>query len=239
MSGVPPLAQRVEALPWEQLERDLWLFGAAKTPPLLTPQECEEVRSLYREEERFRKTVVMARHNFGEGEYRYFAYPLPPLVQALRETLYGHLAPVASAWAQALRENTAYPATLEGFLARCRSAGQHLPTPLLLTYGAGGWNALHQDLYGDIAFPLQVTCFLSRPDTEYQGGEFLLVEQRPRAQSRGEAFVTAQGELVIFATRYRPLRGVRGYLRAALRHGVGRVRSGARWTLGIVFHDAR
>ena len=239
MSSVPPLAQRVDALPWEQLERDLWSFGAAKTPPLLTPQECEEVRSLYGEEERFRKTVVMARHNFGEGEYRYFAYPLPALVQALRETLYRHLAPIANAWVQALREDAAYPAMLEGFLARCRSAGQPLPTPLLLTYGAGGWNALHQDLYGDIAFPLQATCFLSRPDTEYQGGEFLLVEQRPRAQSRGEAFVTAQGELVIFATRYRPLRGARGYLRATLRHGVGRVRSGTRWTLGIIFHDAR
>ncbi|MDE2573498.1 MAG: 2OG-Fe(II) oxygenase [bacterium] len=230
---------RIAALPWAEIERDLWTDGAAKTPPLLTAEECAQLRELYEQPERFRSTVVMARHNFGEGEYRYFAYPLPPLVQTLREQFYAFLVPIANAWAQALEGRACYPAALAEYLRQCHAAGQSRPTPLMLTYGAGGWNALHQDLYGALLFPLQLTCFLSRPGIDYDGGEFMLVEQRPRAQSRGLTFVTAQGEIVIFATRQHPLRGARGYYRATLRHGVSRVRSGNRLTLGVIFHDAR
>jgi len=238
MKLLQTIEQRVEALAWEALERELWSFGAAKAP-LLTGAECEELRRLYDQPSHFRSTVVMARHNFGEGEYRYFAYPLPPLVANLRKALYRKLASIANAWNEALRERTTFPSTLEAYLEQCHLAGQTKATPLMLTYGAGGWNALHQDLYGELVFPLQVTCFLSRPGVEYEGGEFLLVENRPRAQSRGEAFVMEQGEIVIFATRFRPMRAARGYSRAALRHGVSRVRRGSRMTLGIIFHDAR
>jgi hypothetical protein len=181
----------------------------------------------------------MEQHRFGAGEYKYFARPLPPLVEWLRQRLYVPLAETANRWTEALGDRSRFPASLEEFLARCSAAGQKEPTPLLLRYEAGGYNCLHQDLYGDVAFPLQVAVMLSEPGRDYEGGEFLLVEQRRRAQSAGEAIVAAQGEMVIFPNRYRPVRGSRGYCRVNVRHGVSRVRSGRRLTLGLIFHDAR
>jgi uncharacterized protein len=233
------VAGRIEALDWNTLERELWDFGYAKTPPVLTPAECAELVALYPDEPRFRSRVEMARYRFGLGDYKYFAHPLPSVVTDLRVATYPRLAAIANRWSEALGVATRYPPGLDEFLAFCATRGQTKPTPLLLHYEAGGYNCLHQDLYGDVVFPLQLTCFLSRSGVDYEGGEFLLVEQRPRAQSRGEAIDPAQGELVIFATRYRPLKGARGWHRAALRHGVSTVRRGTRYTLGVIFHDAR
>jgi len=180
----------------------------------------------------------MARHRFGVGEYRYFAAPLPPLVQELRGRVYPRVAPIAQGWSGALGEDRRFPSTLAGFLSLCRRAGQTRPTPLLLRYEAGGYNCLHRDLYGKIAFPIQMTVFLSRPGRDYEGGAFLLVEQRPRQQSRGEALLPAQGDGVLFATADRPVAGSRGYFRAGMRHGVARITRGERYTLGVIFHDA-
>jgi hypothetical protein len=194
---------------------------------------------LYDAEHLFRSRIDMKRFRFGEGEYKYFAYPLPPLVHALRESLYPRLAVIANAWAKATGQPEHFPSTHEQLLAFCRRNGQTKPTPLLLRYAAGDYNCLHQDLYGAVAFPLQLTAFLSRPGRDYSGGEFLLVEQRPRAQSRGEALAPEQGEIVIFATRHRPVEGSRGYHRVTMRHGVSTVRSGSRLTLGVIFHDAQ
>jgi hypothetical protein len=232
------IENRVQMLDWKAMERALWNVGYAKTPPVLTPHECAELIALYTDQTRFRRRVDMARHRFGIGDYQYFAEPLPPLVQRLRLSTYPPLAAVANRWMEALRQPQRYPADLPRFLAVCQEHGQTKPTPLLLRYEAGGYNCLHQDLYGEIAFPLQLTCFLSQPDRDYTGGEFLLVEQRPRAQSRGEAVVTEQGEIIIFATRDRPVVGSRGYYRLHMRHGVSRVRSGQRYALGIIFHNA-
>jgi uncharacterized protein len=229
---------RLRRLDWKTIEQALWDLGYAKTPPVLTPDECDELIGMYTDQRRFRRHIDMARHRFGVGEYRYFAEPLPPLVQSLRLTAYSPLATVANRWMEALRLPQRYPADLPSLLALCQEHGQTKPTPLLLRYEAGGYNCLHQDLYGDIAFPLQLTCFLSRRDIDYTGGEFLLVEQRPRAQSRGEAIATEQGEIIIFATRYRPAAGSRGYHRVNIRHGVSRVRSGLRYALGVIFHNA-
>ncbi len=220
-------------------ERSLNTTCWAKTPRLLAPSECAELIRLWEDEDRFRARIEMARYRFGEGAYKYFQYPLPELVAELRALLYPPLAAIANRWQEALGERERYPERLEEYLTRCHRAGQTRPTPLLLRYEAGGYNCLHQDLYGDLAFPLQVTCFLSRPDQDYTGGEFLLVEQRPRAQSRGEAIRGEQGEAVIFPTRYRPVRGARGHYRVVMRHGVSTVRSGERCTLGVIFHDAR
>ena len=181
----------------------------------------------------------MARYKFGVGEYRYFAAPLPPLVEALRHHAYPPLAAIANQWEAAFASAVVHPLTLDGLLGLCRRRGQTKPTPLLLHYEAGGYNCLHQDLYGDVVFPLQLTCFLSRRDVDYTGGDLLLVEQRPRAQSRGEAIATEQGEIVIFTTRYRPVMGARGHYRAAMRHGVSRLTRGERYTLGVIFHDAK
>jgi hypothetical protein len=233
------LAGRIAALDWDEIERQLWEFGYAKTPPVLTPAECAELIALYPDDSRFRSRVDMARYRFGVGDYKYFAHPLPSLVAALRVSAYPHLAAIANRWSEALGAPAAYPDDLDGLLARCAAHGQTRPTPLLLHYEAGGYNCLHQDLYGEIVFPLQLTGFLSRRGVDYEGGDFLLVEQRPRAQSRGESIATEQGELVIFTTRERPARGARGWLRAAMRHGVSRVRSGTRYTLGVIFHDAK
>jgi uncharacterized protein len=180
----------------------------------------------------------MARYRFGEGEYQYFAEPLPALVQDLRHDAYPPLAGIANRWMEALGASERYPLDLSGLLARCRAQGQTKPTPLLLRYETGGYNCLHQDIYGDVVFPLQLTCFLSQQGSEYTGGEFLLLEQRPRAQSRGEVVTPAQGEILVFATRYRPVAGARGYYRVNMRHGVSRVKSGVRYTLGIIFHNA-
>ena len=227
------IAARAAALPWARVAEELDAQGVAPLGPLLTPAECAALVALYTDESRFRSRIVMARHGFGRGEYQYFASPLPPLVAALRRALYAPLAPVASRW-----EETKYPPTLDAFTAQCHSAGQTRPTPLLLRYGPGDYNCLHQDLYGAIAFPLQVVVLLSAPGRDFTGGEFVLTEQRPRMQSRVEVVPLAQGEAAVFAVNRRPVRGTRGTYRVTMRHGVSRIRSGERYTLGIIFHDA-
>ncbi len=233
------LKKRIENLDWPTLEQSLWDRGYAKTPSLLTPAECNKLIALYGKDEKFRSRTDMARYRFGVGEYKYFADPLPPLVQQLREQMYPRLAPIANRWMEALRISEQYPPTLTDFLAYCREHGQTRPTPLLLYYEAEGYNCMHQDLYGAVAFPLQLTFFLSCREEDYTGGEFLLVEQRPRAQSRGEAITTGQGEMLIFTTRYRPALGKRGYHRVQVRHGVSTITSGSRFTLGVIFHNAK
>ena len=216
------------------LDRD----GYAVLPGLLAADECRDLVSLYDDRDRFRSRVVMARHGFGEGEYKYLAYPLPPVVEALRRGLYPRLAPVANRWAEQLRLKPNFPDTLDAYLARCHDAGQLRPTPLILKYGPGDYNCLHQDLYGELVFPLQATVLLSRPGEDFAGGEFLLVEQRPRRQSKGEVVPLARGDAVVFPVNHRPVAGARGFYRVTMRHGVSRLRSGARFTLGVIFHDA-
>jgi hypothetical protein len=235
-------AERLRGVDWGGVEAALWESGCARLPVVLTPQECDALVALYDDETRFRKRIDMERHRFGAGEYQYFARPLPPLVQALRTHAYPPLAAVANRWQGALRHAgraAPFPADLDRFLRRCARRGQTQPTPLLLRYEAGGFNCLHQDLYGEIAFPLQMTFLLSRPAADFEGGEMLFVEQRPREQSRGTAVALRQGQGVVFATRERPVRGTRGFRRAVMRHGVSRVTSGLRYTLGVIFHDAR
>jgi hypothetical protein len=226
-------------LDWHALAAALDERGHAVTPRMLPARECAALAALYDDERRFRSRVVMERHRFGVGEYKYFTRPLPPLVESLRSRLYPHLAAIANRWMEELRGPQRFPPSLEAFLAVCAKAGQTQPTPLLLRYEAGGYNCLHQDLYGDVAFPLQVAVMLSRPGHDYEGGEFLLVEQRPRSQSAGEAVLVGPGEMVIFPNRFRPVRGSRGFYRVNVRHGVSRIRSGRRLTLGLIFHDAR
>jgi hypothetical protein len=233
------IPERLERLDWPAIEQGLWECGYAKTPPILTPDECAGLVGLYPEDSRFRSRIDMAQYQFGIGEYKYFADPLPPLVRALRTHAYPPLAAIANRWMKALSIPARFPSDLPGLLARCREHGQTRPTPLLLYYEMGGYNCLHQDLYGEVVFPLQLACFLSRPGVDYTGGEFLLVEQRPRAQSRGEAITPAQGEIIIFTTRYRPVIGKRGYYRVQMRHGVSRLTSGTRYTLGVIFHNAK
>ena len=213
--------------------------GFALLPGLVAPADCRALAARWDEPELFRKCVVMAQHGFGRGEYRYLGYPLPLLVQSLRESLYRELAPVANRWREALRLPGGFPDLLERYLEKCHASGQTRPTPLLLRYEAGDYNCLHQDLYGDEVFPLQATVLLSEPGRDFSGGEFLLVEQRPRAQSRGEVVPLSQGDAVVFAVRERPRRGARGCQRVQQRHGVSRVRSGLRFALGLIFHDAR
>ncbi len=229
--------QRIQSLDWTGLGKELDERGYAQTPALLAPQECADLISLY-DVGAFRKHVDMGRHAYGEGEYKYFDHPLPGLVTELRTGLYSPLAQVANRWAEALGDEERFPAKHQELLAHCHEQGQGKPTPLLLRYEEGGFNCLHQDLYGAVAFPLQVVFLLSRRGDDFTGGEFLLVEQRPRAQSRGEAITLEQGEAVIFATRHRPVARTRGWSRNHVRHGVSRVRSGRRFTLGIIFHDA-
>jgi len=212
--------------------------GYATLPALLGPGECRALAALYTDEAAFRSRVVMQRHGFGRGEYKYLRYPLPALVEELRRALYPLLVPVANRWREALRQEGRFPASLDDFLAECHAAGQTRPTPLILSYAAGDYNCLHQDLYGALVFPLQLTVLLSDP-TDFAGGEFLLVEQRPRLQSKGEVVPLRQGEAVVFAVHHRPVRGARGFYRVNQRHGVSRLRSGERTTLGIIFHDAR
>jgi hypothetical protein len=211
--------------------------GVARTPPLLTPEQCADVTAMFDEDERFRSTVVMARHAFGEGSYRYFADPLPPLVQELREQLYPPLARIANRWAGRLGERT-FPTGLDALLAECAAAGQHKPTPLVLRYGPGGYNCLHQDVYGELTFPLQFLVMLSRPDEDFTGGESVFVEQRPRQQSRPIVLRPGQGEAVVFPVHHRPRHGARGFHRVQMRHGVSAVHSGSRHVLGIIFHNA-
>jgi hypothetical protein len=229
---------RIAALDWSGIEHHLDDRGYALTPPLLTPAECGALILLYDDNRRFRSRVDMARYRFGVGEYKYFAAPLPPLVGAIRLHAYRRLAPIANRWMEAVGDVERFPPTLAAFLAHCARQGQKRPTPLLLRYEPGGYNCLHQDLYGAVAFPIQLTFGLSRPGIDYTGGESLLVEQRPRAQSRGEVIVLPQGAALVFPTRYRPIRGSRGWYRATVRHGVSRLHTGKRLTLGVIFHDA-
>lgn len=227
------------ALDWPRIETDLATRGCATTGVIFSPEECNALAALYDEPDRFRSRVVMQRHGFGQGEYQYFANPPPPVVASWRSALYQRLAPLANAWAAAMGQPADYPPDHAAYLARCHAAGQLRPTPLLLRYGEGDYNCLHQDLYGDLQFPLQLTVLLSRPGEDFTGGEFVLTEQRPRMQSRAEVVALAQGEAVIFAVNQRPVAGTRGSYRVTMRHGVSRVRSGRRHTLGIIFHDAR
>lgn len=241
MTLVEGIRRRVAALAWPTLEAGLDVDGYARIPGLLTAAECRSLAGLYDAETRFRTTISLERYGFGQGEYKYFAYPLPALVAALRESLYPQLAAIANRWLALRRVPSPqpFPRSLRAFLARCRAEGQTRPTPLLLRYTAGGYNRLHQDLYGDVAFPLQVTCLLSRPVHDFSGGEFLLIEQRARMQSRGEAIALRAGEGIVFATRERPVASTRGFSTAHMRHGVSRVHAGERTTLGLIFHDAR
>lgn len=220
------------------LDDDLASRGAAILPALLSRQDCRRLRAVYDESARFRGTILMARHGFGRGEYRYFAYPLPGVVEELRASLYELLAPIANRWAVELGTPQRYPAELAEFLAACSEAGQRRPTPLLLRYRAGDYNCLHQDRYGALVFPLQVAILLSSPGEEFRGGELVLVEQRPRMQSRAEVVALGQGDAVAFAVHGRPVRGPRGFYRAQMRHGVSRLTWGERTTLGVIFHDA-
>jgi hypothetical protein len=231
-------AQRVAAADWDAVARELDEYGCAPLPRLLTPAECARIAGLYDHPEHFRATIDMARHRFGAGEYRYFAAPFPEPVDALRHALYPRLLPVARDWHTRLGRPPEWPDTLDEWLDICHAAGQTRPTPILLRYETGGWNALHRDLYGDKVFPLQVVVNLSDPGADHTGGEFLLVEQRPRAQSRGTAVLIPQGHGLVFTTRDRPVASARGWSAAPVRHGVSAIRSGRRYTLGLVFHDA-
>jgi uncharacterized protein len=231
-------AARVDAADWAALADEVDAFGCAVTPPLLTARECGQIASLYEDAGRFRSTVDMARHRFGSGEYRYFGHPLPGLVRELRAALYPRLLPIARDWAARLGRPAPWPDSLDEWLEMCHAAGQTRPTPILLRYGAGDWNALHRDLYGDLVFPLQVVIGLDEQGRDYTGGEFLLVEQRPRAQSRGTVSVLRRGHGLVFTTRDRPVRSARGWSASPVRHGVSTIRSGRRHTLGLVFHDA-
>ena len=230
-----------EAVDWAGVDGSLDTQGFAPLPVILEPSECDLLAALYSEDARFRSRIDMSRFRFGVGEYKYFAAPLPALVQSLRETLYARLAPASNRWQVRLKPDTTdiFPASLDAFLAQCHDAGQTRPTPLLLSYAAGGYNCLHQDLYGEIAFPLQLVVMLGQPGDDWDGGEFILVENVPRAQSRAEVITAPQGHGIVFTTRYRPVKGSRGWYRVTMRHGVSRVRRGTRYTLGIIYHDAK
>ena len=240
IGSVPPneLVGRVAAIEWPEVEADLDAQGAAVIKGLLAPVDCYELSSLYQRDDLFRARVVMARHGFGRGEYRYFDYPLPPLIGVLRESLYAHLAPVANRWYDAMGMTARFPDRHSDFIDRCHAAGQEKPTPLLLQYGAGDYNCLHQDLYGEHVFPLQVAVLLEEPGRDFRGGEFVLVEQRPRMQTRAQVVDLRQGDAVVFAVHHRPVCGTRGFYRVNVRHGVSEMRAGHRHTLGIIFHDA-
>jgi len=233
------VAARVDRLLTAEIATELETQGCSVVAGLLTGDECAAIAALYEDDAVFRSRVVMARHGFGRGEYRYFAYPLPDPVAALRSALYARLAPVANAWSEALGSAVRYPREHEEFLARCHDAGQCRPTPLLLSYQAGDYNCLHQDLYGEHVFPIQVAILLSEPERDFTGGEFVLTEQRPRMQSRARVVPLAKGDAVAFAVHHRPVRGTRGFYRVNVRHGVSELRSGRRRTLGVIFHDAR
>ena len=232
------IAERSQALDWGRVAQDLDARGSAVLLGLLRPEECRALAQLYPMDSLFRSRIVMGRHGFGRGEYQYFSYPLPDVIAALRTDLYPRLAPIANRWNEAMGIDVRYPAEHAGFIARCHEAGQRKPTPLLLQYGVDDYNCLHQDLYGEHVFPLQVAVLLSEPDRDFTGGEFVMTEQRPRMQSRAEVLPLRQGDAVVFAVHHRPVQGTRGMYRVNLRHGVSRIRSGHRHTLGIIFHDA-
>ncbi|MBX8692088.1 proline hydroxylase [Mycobacterium sp. 20091114027_K0903767] len=238
MSGANPWQRRVDATDWGGISDELDNTGCAVTGPLLNPEEAADIVALYPDEARFRSTIDMGRYRFGEGQYRYFRQPYPPAVTALKRALYPHLLPIARTWWARLGRDAPWPDDFDDWLRMCHAAGQTKTTAILLKYGAGDWNALHRDLYGELIFPLQVVVNLTEPEVDYTGGEFLLYEQRPRAQSRGTATVIPHGHGLVFTTRDRPTKSVRGWSAAPIRHGVSTVRSGTRFTLGLVFHDA-
>jgi hypothetical protein len=229
----------VAALDWAAISRALDELGSSATGPVLSPKDCKAIADLYDDDRRFRSTIDMARFRFGQGQYRYFDRPVPKLVAELRAAFWPHLLPIARAWAERLRQPAPWPDSFEDWMEQCHDAGQTRPTPLLLRYGPGDWNALHRDLYGDLVFPLQVVIGLDRPGVDYTGGEFITLEQRPRAQSRGTTSVIDQGHGLVFTTRERPVPRQRGWSAAPMRHGVSVLRSGRRHTLGLVFHDAK
>ena len=233
------IKKRVSAIRWEQVSHDLDAQGNAIIGRLLAPEECETLAALYSHDQLFRSRIVMARHGFGRGEYKYFAYPLPDIVMDLRTAIYPHLVPVANRWNHLMNISVRYPERHADFLDRCHQAGQIKPTPLLLRYGSDDYNCLHQDLYGEHVFPLQLTILLAEPQKDFTGGEFVMTEQRPRMQSRPMVVPLRQGDGVLFAAHHRPMQGTRGYYRVNLRHGVSRVLSGHRHTLGVIFHDAQ
>jgi len=232
-------AERLAQIDWRSVERELNETGAAVLERVLTPTECRDIAALYDGGGTFRSHIVMARHGFGKGEYKYFSYPLPLVIGSLRTALYPHLVPVANAWNERMGIATRYPDAHRDFLALCHSQGQTRPTPLLLRYETGDYNCLHQDLYGDLAFPLQAAILLAQPGKDFTGGEFVMTEQRPRMQSRAEVIPLSQGDAVVFAVHHRPMKGTRGTYRVNLRHGMSRLRSGRRHTLGVIFHDAK
>jgi hypothetical protein len=234
-----PLAERVAGYDWDGIGAELNAYGCAVLPNLLTTTECRGIAALYPAEKHFRSHIHMARHGFGKGEYRYFKYPLPAPIGELRTALYGRIVPFANAWNERMKVAVRYPAQHGEYLKACHAAGQVRPTPLLLQYAAGDYNCLHQDLYGELAFPLQVAILLSAPGRNFTGGEFVLTERRPRMQSRVEVVPLSQGDGVLFAVHDRPVQGTKGVYRVDLRHGVSRVRTGERHTLGIIFHDAK
>jgi uncharacterized protein len=234
-----PIEKRVMAIRWEQVSHELDAQGNAVIERLLTMEECRTLVELYAHDELFRSRVVMEQHGFGRGEYKYFSYPLPEIVMGLRTAIYPHLVPIADRWNRAMNGAICYPERHKDFLDRCHRAGQVKPTPLLLQYGPGDYNCLHQDLYGEQVFPLQLTILLSASPKDFAGGEFVMTEQRPRMQSRPMVVPLRQGDGVLFAVHHRPMQGTRGNYRVTLKHGVSRIRSGHRYTLGVIFHDAR
>jgi hypothetical protein len=235
----PDIAPRVDAIDWAQAESELDTQGCAVLKSLLSPDQCRALAALYPDDAHFRSRIVMGSHGFGRGEYKYFAYPLPEVIAGLRPALYARLQGIANRWNEAMGIDIRYPQEHDAFLKRCHAAGQTRPTPLLLQYEAGDYNCLHQDLYGEHVFPLQVAILLSEPGRDFAGGEFVLTEQRPRMQSRAEVVPLLQGDAVAFAVHHRPVQGTRGTYRVNLRHGVSRVRSGQRHTAGVIFHDAK
>jgi len=238
-SDPSPVFERVNGFDWDRVGRELDAQGNAVLEGLISPDECRTLAGLYGRDELFRSRIVMARHGFGRGEYKYFAYPLPDLIAGLRAEVYPRLVPIANRWNQAMGLEIPYPETHADFLARCHHAGQARPTPLLLQYAADDYNCLHQDLYGEHTFPLQLAVLLAEPSRDFTGGEFVMTEQRPRMQSRPMVVALGRGDAVIFAVHHRPVRGTRGTYRVNLRHGVSRIRSGQRHALGIIFHDAQ
>ncbi|HEY3856460.1 MAG TPA: 2OG-Fe(II) oxygenase [Verrucomicrobiae bacterium] len=233
------IAERIDALDWKTLGSELDGFGCTVLKSVLTCDECRAIAGMFEENDIFRSTVVMARHGFGRGEYKYWSYPLPKIINDLRVSLYPHLAAVATRWNTMMKIDVWYPETHGEYIKRCHAAEQTKPTPLLLSYSEGDWNALHQDLYGENVFPIQVAFLLSEPGKDFTGGEFVLTEQRPRMQSRAEVVSLRQGDAVAFAVSHRPVKGTKGVYRVNLRHGVSRLRSGHRNTMGIIFHDAK
>lgn len=232
------LESKLESIDWQKVASSLNLNGYALIPKVLSESQCHKLIEGYGNHRWYRKKVIMERHRFGLGAYKYFSYPLPALIQELRVGIYRYLSPVANLWMQLLNIGTRFPETHQAFMAQCQASGQRQPTPLLLKYGVGGYNTLHQDMYGEVYFPLQTAFFLSQPREDYNGGEFVLTEQVPRAQSKVKVLRPEEGDMIIFSTNFRPMKGSRGYYRANMRHGVSEITSGERFTLGVIFHDA-